>query len=215
MADEYPYPRDEFDDYDLRPTPVGVHRAPASAWSRIWPFLLVMALCATVAVVGVWVLVRPHGGDDAAQTTTPPAITEPVENGGGGEGEYQPGEGEGEAEGEYQPGEGEAEPGSLESLLAAANLGAVVRVLNDTGPSGEAARGTAALQGHGFTTVEAANYPGDSGLAASSVWYAGENYRDTALAVARVLGVPEDRVTEHSLPQGNINVIIRSALALQ
>lgn len=203
MAD-YPYPPDEFDAYDTRPTPVGVHRAPRSWWSRIWPFLLVIALCATVAVVGIRVLLRHDGeGTEAGEETT---ITQPEEN---GEGEQQPEE-------PAEPVEPEGpEPGSLEALMAAANLDANIRVLNDTGPSGEAARGQAALQGHGFTTVVAANYPGDSGLAASSVWYSGEEFRDTALAVAKIVGVPEDRVTEHSLPDGNINVIIRAALAIE
>lgn len=203
MAD-YPYPPDEFDEYDLRPTPVGVHRAPASMWSRIWPFLLVIALCATVAVVGVWLLIRPHTGSDVADPAASPAATEPVTDPAATT----------EPEAEPEPGEGEPEPGSLEALLAAANLGAHIRVLNDTGPSGEAARGTAALQSHGFTEVVATNYQGDSGLAASSVWYQGDN-RDTALAVARIVGVPEERVTEHSLPQGDINVIIRNPLVLE
>jgi hypothetical protein len=202
---DYPYPRDEFDDYDLRPTPVGVHRAPASTWSRLWPFLLVIALGATVAIVAVWLLVRPHSGDDAGTPGSTPGVTQPAEPG-AGDGATEPGEGE--------PEQGAEEPGEPDSALAAANLNAAVRVLNDTGPSGEAARGSAALQGAGFTMVEAANYAGDSGLAASSVWYQGAEYRDTALAVAYVLGIPEDRVTEHTLPQGNVNVIIRSALAL-
>ena len=200
---DYPYPPDEFDAYDLRPTPVGVHRAPRSAWSRLWPFLLVIALCATVALVGVRILLRPPSANVADPG---PAITQPVEN---GEEDGEPAEENGE--GEEGEGEGEPAPDSLEALLANANLGAAIRVLNDTGPGGEAGRGVANLVGHGFTAAVAGNYPGDSGLAANSVWYQGD-YRDTALAVAKALGIPEDRVTEHSLPQGNINVIIRSAL---
>ena len=205
MSSEYPYPPDEFDHYELRPTPVGVHRAPISIWSRLWPFLLVMALCATVAAVAVTVFLRTH--DDAATPPGGTAVTEPTDDGATSP---EPGEGEGEGELEGEP---DPELETREALLANANLGAHVRVLNDTGPSGEAARGTAALQAAGFTAAEAANYPGDSGLAASSVWYTGD-YRDTALAVAYLLGIPEDRVTEHSIPQGNVNVIIRSALPL-
>ena len=197
---DYPYPADEFDLYDQRPVPVGVHRAPASMWSRLWPFLLVMALCATVALVGVRILTRPHHGNQAEPTTAvtepaEPVVTEPL-----------PGEGEGE--------DGEHEPDSLEALLEIANMDAVIRVLNDSGPTGEAGRGTAALQALGFNTVQSGNYPGDSGLSASSVWYQGEAHRETALAVAKAFGIPEDRVTEHDLPQGNINVIIISALTL-
>jgi len=164
-----------------------------------------MALCATVAAVAVTVFLRTH--DDEVTSVTGPTQTEPADN---GTASPEPGEGEGEGEPE---GEADPELETREALLAAANLGAHIRVLNDTGPSGEAARGTAALQAAGFGAAEAANYPGDSGLAASSVWYTGD-YRDTALAVAYLLGIPEDRVTEHSIPQGNVNVIIRSALPL-
>jgi len=200
---DYPYPPDEFDAYDLRPTPVGVHRAPRSLWSRLWPFLLVIALCTTVALVAIRLLVHPGQNEANPDNTT--GITQVEPNGEQGEATPEPGEPE-------EPvAEGPAE-GSLEALLAAANLEAVVRVLNDTGPTGEASRGADALRAHGFATVDAANYPGDSGLADSSVWYQGEENRASALAVAKVLGVPEDRVTEHTIPQGNINVIIRNAL---
>jgi hypothetical protein len=103
--------------------------------------------------------------------------------------------------------------GSLEALLAAADLAASVRVLNDTAPGGEAGRGASALSDAGFTTTTAGNYPGDSGLTATSVWYT-DGYRDTALAVAKVLGIPDDRVIENTTTQGVINVILRGALQL-
>jgi hypothetical protein len=114
---------------------------------------------------------------------------------------------------EPQTDEGGYEAGSLEALLAAADLGAAIRVLNDTAPSGEAGRGSNALSAAGFTSTGPGNFPGDSGLTATSVWYSGDN-QATALAVAKVLGIPEDRVSEHATSQGVINVILRGALQL-
>ena len=205
----YQYPRDEFDDFEARQAPVGVHRAPRSKWSRIWPFLMVAALCATVRVVAIWLLARP-GGDDVADDLVPvvtePATVEPTEPE-----VVDPGYEDGE---EYVPAEPEGpEPGSLEALLEAADLSLAVRVLNDTAPSGEAGRGASALADAGFIAATAGNYPGNSGLTATSVWYSGDNL-PTALAVAKVLGIPEDRVTEHATQQGPINVVLRGALTL-
>jgi hypothetical protein len=170
-----------------------------------------MALAATVAFVAIRLIFAPNDGEPTTEPTGDVVATEPVVD---PTTEPTPGEGE---PGEGEPGEGEpAGPaeGTLEYLLANSNLGLNIRVLNDTGPSGEAGRGAAAVTGAGFTFVEAANYPGDSGLTASSVWYKGDN-RSPALAVAKILGIPEDRVTQReNLPQGDINVIIRGQLQI-
>ena len=202
----YQFPPDEFDDFERRQAPVGVHRAPRSKWSRIWPFLMVAALCATVAVVGIWLLARP-GATDLVDAIVP-VITEPAEPEPEEPEETDPGYYEGE---DYEPEPEGPAPDSLEALLAAADLSLAVRVLNDTAPSGEAGRGASALADAGFIAATAGNYPGNSGLTATSVWYSGENL-PTALAVAKVLGIPEDRVTEHATEQAPINVILRGAL---
>ena len=211
---DYQYPRDEFDDFESRRAPVGVHRAPRGTWSRFWPFLLVAALGATVAIVAIWMLSGPR--DAAEPIASPPAATEPAEPGDDAlveEPIINDDDGAPATEPEAEPEPAGPEPGSLEALLAAADLGASIRVYNDTAPSGEAARGATALTEAGFTSTAATNYPGNSGLTATSVWYEAGN-QDTALAVARVLGIPEDRVVEHATQQGVVNVILRGALQL-
>ena len=191
----YQFPRDEFDDYDARPTPVGVHRAPRSRWSRLWPFLLVAALFASVGVVGIWSLTREQTIADNGTTTVSP--TEPGDPANGEDPNGEPAD--------YNGDEDPPEP--------VVHHDAAIRVLNDTGPSGEAGRGRDRLEANGFTNVVADNYPGDSGLATSTVWYMGD-YHDTALAVAEALGISADNVAEHAVPQGNINVIVRGSLGL-
>jgi hypothetical protein len=192
----YQFPRDEFDNYDARPTPVGVHRAPRSRWSRLWPFLLVAALFASVAVLGIWSLTREQ---TIEADPGPVATAEPGENRENGTAEpTEPAE-----PGENGDGDGET-PGDV-------NQAASIRVLNDTGPSGEAGRGRDRLTAAGFTNVVADNFPGDSGLTSSAVWFTGDNAQ-TAAAVAEALGIPGDRVIEHAVAQGEINVIVRGAL---
>jgi len=189
----YQFSRDEFDNYDSRPTPVGVHRAPRSRWSRLWPFLLVAALFASVGVLGIWSLTRHQTIDDANPDVN---VTEPVDN--GGEEPTEPPATDNGNDGEDEP-------------AGEVNHDANIRVLNDTGPSGEAGRGRDRLTAAGFTHVVADNFPGDSGLTSHAVWFQGEN-EATAVAVAAALGIPADRVIEHAVAQGDIAVIVRGAL---
>lgn len=192
----YQFPRDEFDDYETRPTPVGVHRAPRSTWNRLWPFLLVAALFSSVAIAAVLLLTRPQEIADVP-ADPPYLITDPA-NGNGDE-PQEPAE---PADNEYP-----------EAPDPAVNYDVPIRVLNDTGPSGEAGRGRDRLADRGFTNVVADNFPGDSGLTASTVWYTGENH-DSAVAVAEALGIPADRVTEHAVTGAEIAVIVRGSLGL-
>jgi len=194
----YQFPRDEFDNYDARPTPVGVHRAPRSGWSRVWPFLLVAALFASVAIVGMWSLTRHQDVTDEP-TASPTVVVSPEDNGAEPTEPTEPGNGEGEGNGE--------------DVIDEANVdkAATIRVLNDTGPAGEAGRGRDRLTAAGFTNAVADNFPGDSGLTESSVWYM-EGHHDTALAVADALGIPHERVIDHAVTGANIAVVIRGAL---
>jgi len=197
----YQFPRDEFDDYEARPTPVGVHRAPRSRWSRLWPFLLVAALAGSIGVVGIWSLTRAQ--DITGPQEAPPAIIEPT-----------PGTDDDNGEDAYEPGDPGYENGDeYQQVEANVNYEVSIRVLNDTGPAGEAGRGRDRLTEHGFTNVVADNFPGDSGLTASTVWYTGDNH-DSALAVAEALGIPADRVTEHAVTGAEIAVIVRGSLGL-
>ena len=220
---QYPYPPDEFDVRSPDDAPVGVHRAPRSTWSNVWPFLLVAAIAVAVAVAGVTFLSRDGGtpneaGTDTTQTQpegeTPAEGETPTEGETAGE---APADGETSAEGETPAegegetsAEGEAPAGDLASLLAAADLGAEVRVLNASGIAGEAGRGQEALTAQGFTVVTADNFSGTA-PSATSVWYA-EGRSDTAAAVAAVLGIPAERVSQQTLRQGDVVVVVTAAL---
>lgn len=217
---QYPYPPDEFDVRSPDEAPVGVHRAPRSRWSNVWPFLLVAVLAVAVAVAGVTFLSRDGGTPDQADGgTSQTQETEPPADGGEAPAEEAPAEG-GETPAEEEPPAGEETPAPGEeptegaddvaALLEAADLDAQVRVLNASGINGEAGRGQEALTGQGFTSVEAETFSGTA-PSATSVWYTGDR-ADTAAAVAAVLGIPAENVSQQTLRQGEVVVVITSAL---
>ncbi|QAY69159.1 LytR C-terminal domain-containing protein [Xylanimonas protaetiae] len=211
---QYPYPPDEFDVRSPDDSPVGVHRAPRSTWSGLWPFLLVAVIAVAVAVGGVMFLSRDNGTADDAGGATDTNATAPAEDGTAD----APADGtDAPADGASPPADTTSPPAAdpaadLTTLLAAANLDAHVRVLNDSGISGEAARGKTALDGKGFTQVEAGNPPaGFTSPATTSVWFA-EGKDDTAKAVAAALGIPAGNVSQQAIREGDVIVIIKSAL---
>ncbi|OLT48055.1 LytR C-terminal domain-containing protein [Cellulosimicrobium sp. CUA-896] len=130
----------------------------------------------------------------AEETTEPPAETDapPAE--------------------EEPPAEETPEAPDVDALLAAADPSAYVRVLNASGLTGMAGTGKDALDARGFTQVEAADYEGSpDDVAVTTVWY-GENRAETAAAVAAVLGIPEENVSQQPLRSGDVVVIIKSEL---
>ncbi|CPU65521.1 Uncharacterised protein [Mycobacteroides abscessus] len=97
--------------------------------------------------------------------------------------------------------------------MAAADPSASVRVLNASGIGGEAGKGRDALTDQGFTNVEAADYEGDpDAVSVTSVWYAGDR-ADSAAAVAAILGIPAEQVSQQTLRSGDVVVIVKSELA--
>lgn len=211
----YPYAPDEFDAPAPQGAPVGVHRTPRSGWSKTWPFLLVAVVFAGLAYGGVALLsdngattppqaqsTEPATEDTATEDTTTeesPAADAPADD----------------TTEETQESEEETPPApDLATLMAAADPSAYVRVLNDGGPEGESRVGKEALEAQGFSTVEFAAYPdGGSGLEANTVWYL-PNRSDTAAAVAATLGIPAENVVQvDALREGDVVVIVKSALA--
>ncbi|WP_166850621.1 LytR C-terminal domain-containing protein [Isoptericola sp. BMS4] len=224
----YSYPPDEFDVRGPEGTPVGVHREPRSGWSSVWPFLLVIVICGGVAVGAVTFLSRD------GEPSTPPAAEQ---SGGAAAGDEGSGSGDEATDGATDEGasdetseepadepseESSEEPSDdaseepsqdVAALVDAADTSAYVRVLNDGGPSGEAGRGAEALEAQGFTTVQADNYPDDSGQTANVVWYVAGR-EDTAAAVAAILGVPAEETSEQALGDGDVIVVVNEELAV-
>lgn len=225
----YSYPPDEFDVRGPEGAPVGVHREPRSGWSSVWPFLLVIVICGGVAVGAVTFLSRDGG------PSVPPAAEQ---SGGAAAGDEGSGSGDEAADGaadegasdetsEEPTGEQSEEPSEepsddaseepsqdVAALVDAADTSAYVRVLNDdSGIDGEAGRGAEALEAQGFSSVEAADYPEDSGQDANVVWYVAGR-EDTAAAVAAILGIPAEQTSEQALGDGDVIVVIKEELAV-
>jgi hypothetical protein len=224
----YPYPPDEFDVRGPEGAPVGVHREPRSGWSSVWPFLLVIVACGVIAVGVVSFLSKDGGpgtqpvaeqsagagvddgadGDEDAGDSEEPSddASEPD-----GEGSDEP---EGEQSDEPEGEESDESAPDVAALVSAADTSAFVRVLNDdSGINGEAGRGAAALEAQGFSSVEAADFPQDSGQSANVVWYV-PGREDTAAAVAAILGVPAERTSEQQLGSGDVIVVVKGELTI-
>lgn len=174
---DYPYPDDEFD--AVTPDgPRGVHRAPRSAWSRWWPFLVVLLVVPVLAYGAVAYLSRTGdlpvvgGGDQPAAEQEQPAAEEP-----GGE--------EPAAEGEAPAAETTPPP---EAPPAAPVLTTPVEVLNGARVSGLAGRVADDLRAAGFTDVTPDNATEDL-PDVSTVFVASEDLRATADLVGSTVGV--------------------------
>ncbi|MCF4122207.1 LytR C-terminal domain-containing protein [Antribacter sp. KLBMP9083] len=177
----YPYPPDEFDVAVPGGAPVGVHRAPRSGWSSVWPFLLVAVICAGVAWGGITLL---NGDPGAAQAETPGASASPDPSA--------------SASAPADPAASASPTPAAEPPAptypgdpAQANLAAVMAVYNASGQQGVAGSTVEKLQGAGFTGEIAAETAGDEMVAANpanTVLY-GADRADTATAVAQALGI--------------------------
>ncbi|ROS78778.1 LytR cell envelope-related transcriptional attenuator [Cellulomonas sp. PhB143] len=185
-SSRYPYPSDEFDAPAPAGSPVGVHRSPRSTWTKVWPFLLVAAICAVLAVAAVLVVSKLDGSspssDGGAPAPAATASTAPSASGDATEGSDGP---TGDDEESPTPSETPSETPTTD-----ADLSVEVRVLNGAGVSGLANEAADKLTDDGFTDVTPANYEGGS-LDASAVWYRTDDDKAAAEEAARVLGIDE------------------------
>lgn len=208
------YPEDEFDRTDGLGLPAGVHRTPRSAWSKTAPFLVVVVLCAALAVAAVYVLSRTPGSpldqssaSPSASASAPaeePAAEDPAAEDPAAEdpAAEDPAAEDPAAEDPAADPETPAEPEA-----PVADTSVAVRVLNATGRSGAAAGAADTLSGAGWSDVSADNYTGDR-LNASVVWYQSEDLADEAQAVADLLGIPAGQVTLVPELRGPLSVIL-------
>lgn len=175
---DYPYPEDEFD--AISPdAPTGVHRAPRSAWSRWWPFVLVIVLVPVLAYGAVAFLSRtgdvPLVGGPTQGQEQPGGEALPTED--AGEGEAAP-----EGEGEGSPPEAEVtEP-------PAPQLDVPVVVLNGARVGGLAGRVADELEAVGFVDVKPDNAT-EPLPPISTVYVASPDLQATGELVATTVGV--------------------------
>lgn len=175
---DYPYPEDEFD--AISPdAPTGVHRAPRSAWSRWWPFVLVIVLVPVLAYGTVAYLSRsgdlPVAGGPTQGQEEPGGEEPPPDD--AGEGEAPPeGEGEGEA------------PPETEQPPSTPQLDVPVVVLNGARVGGLAGRVAGELEGVGFIDVKPDNAT-EPLPAISTVYIASADLQATGELVATTVGI--------------------------
>lgn len=209
------YPEDEFDRIDELGLPAGVHRTPRSAWSKIAPFVVVVVLCAALAVAAVYVLSRTPGSPLDQSSASPsataedPAAEDPAAEDPAAE---DPAAEDPAAEDPAAEDPAAEDPSAdpevpAEPEAPVADTSVAVRVLNATGRSGAAATAADTLSGAGWSDVSADNYTGDR-LNASVVWYQTEDLADEAQAVADLLGIPASQVTLVPELRGPLSVIL-------
>ncbi|WP_066585444.1 LytR C-terminal domain-containing protein [Cellulomonas timonensis] len=199
----YPYPDDEFDVVDGSVGPRGVHRAPRSRWSRVWPFLLVLVLFPALAFGVVNSLYSWDGLGSSSDASSDAPAGDPV----GDEGAE--GEGEDAAEGgEEAAPEPDAESAEPEAPAPVADKTTAVMVLNAAKVSGLAGKTADKLTAAGFTTVDSGNYTG-AATTTSGVYYATEDQAVTAAEVATTLGITKVELSPTQSPSGITAVVAK------
>ncbi|QCB94575.1 LytR C-terminal domain-containing protein [Cellulomonas shaoxiangyii] len=196
---DYPYPDDEFD-AATPDGPRGVHRAPRSAWSRWWPFLVVLLVVPVLAYGAVAYLSRTGdlpvvGGGTAPAAEETQAPEDPAA------GEPAP-EGEGPTETAPEP----------EAPVAEPVLTTPVEVLNGARVAGLAGRVADDLLAAGFTDVAPDNATEDL-PDVSTVYVASEDLRTTADLVASTTGVPAVEVDPDRALVGIVVVLVTDPAA--
>lgn len=191
------YPTDEFDAVTGDDVPAGVHRAPQSRWSRVWPFLAVILGCSLLAIGVVYFVYyvddappAPVAGSAAepdAAATEEPATENPA--------------GETPVEPTVEP---SVEP-TAEPTAEPADTGTAVRVLNGTGRNGVAAGAAEDLEGVGWSDITADTYTGEP-LDDSVVYFKTPEFEDEATEIARVLGITD--VVEAPTLKGPVSAVL-------
>lgn len=193
---DYPYPPDEFDDAASSAGPRGVHRTPRSAWSRWWPFLVVVVLFPALAF-GMVTWVSNGGGlpwsgaaAGPSASSTPPSRTTT---------------GTSPSESATSPSESATQtPTQTKNPTPEPDLSSAVQVENATKTSGLAGGARDTLKAAGFTDVSIGNWSGPS-VAATVVFYPAAADLGTATKVAELLGI--DRVVEDAT-QADAGVVV-------
>lgn len=176
-ADAYDYPEDEFDRIAAdQEGPVGTHREPRSLGRRLAPFIVVLVVTPALAYVIVAFLLGDFGSDEpTAQPTQTVSTDDPADD----PTDWGPGLSFDDDTGEDGDGTA-AEP----------DMATGVQVVNGAKKSGIAGKATETLKTAGFTNLaEPATYSGSDDPKVSTVYYASEDLKATADAVASALGL--------------------------
>jgi hypothetical protein len=178
------YPKDEFDQVDPRGLPAGVHRAPATTWSKVSPYVIVVVICAVLAVGVVYALSR--NADSPLNSLVSPTVSVTPTD----EATTDDGTPAVDPSTEPAPVETTVEPPTDPTTDAPVDVdtSVQVRVLNATGRAGVAGAAAEKLTQAGWTNTEAADYTGDP-IDESAVFYKTAENEAQAREVARILGI--------------------------
>jgi cytoskeletal protein RodZ len=198
---DYPYADDEFDAPTGPDVPRGVHRAPRSAWSRWWPFVVVIVVVPAIAYALVtWASRDNSTSDDAnapATSTSASSTPKASETATAEEPSVEPTD-------EASPSD---EP-TTEEPTAEVELGTPVTVYNAAGIEGLAASTVDDLEAAGFTSAKADNFSGTE-PGTSTIYYASEDLEPTAALVGQTIGVDALELSESDAGDG-ISVVLIS-----
>ena len=179
---DYPYADDEFDAPTGPDVPRGVHRAPRSAWSRWWPFIVVIIVVPAIAYALVTWASRDNTATDDA--TTPAASTSASSTAKASTSAKPSTTPTKAATEEASP----TEAATTEPPAAEVALDTPVTVFNAAGISGLAGRTVDKLEAAGFTSAKADNFSGTK-PGSSTIYYASEDLEPTAALVGQTIGV--------------------------
>lgn len=214
------FPQDEF---DPRPGAVqrnGVHRSVQSAWSQIWPYLVVLLITAALGLGIIMKLMQspdsvvsdiindattsqePTSGESPAEDDT--AVTDDDSSDAEESPSAEPTEST-PADQEDVDAEETTEPEETEQVAEVVKS-ASVRVLNASGQQGIAGTAADKLKADGFTTVEATNFEGEK-PSASLIYYKGAENKATAEHVGSILGITN--VSEVESLRADVSVVLR------
>lgn len=197
------YPEDEFDLLDPTDVPSGVHRAPRSVWSRLAPFVVVVAVCAVLGVGTVYYLAQSPSSPLNAGAT-PSTSTAPADPTDGATDVATPDPTDPATP--EAPVEPPAEPEvPVEPETPVVDTSTAVRVLNATGRSGVAAGAAGTLTDAGWSDVVADNFTGTRPTS-SLVYFKSSESEAAAREVAQLLGITD--VVEAPKLVGPVSVIL-------
>lgn len=175
----YPYPADEFDAAPDAAAPRGVHRAPRSAWSRWWPFLVVI-LVVPVLAWGAVTWMSSHGG--LPNLAVPAASEAPS-----GSASAAPSDGATPSTAASTPAASTPAASTPATSGGTVDKSVAVKVMNASGVAGAAAKAATKLTNAGFTSVTTGN--STTSVKQSTVYYATAAQQPAAALAASTLGI--------------------------
>lgn len=202
----YPYPNDEFDTELDDTHALGIHHSRRSTWSRVWPFLVVVLVCAALAA-GLVTWFTAQGRPKVPGTTPAPTTVSTTSTTTGTPTDPTTTPEESEQPTTDEPTDEPTDAPTDEPSAAEIDRSTAIRVLNATSTQGLAAGRVSTLKNAGWTNVVGENFPsGQSKPATTSVWYRAAENEDEAKQVAKDLGI--DTVTLVESLRGAVSVVL-------